>query len=113
MYNKDMERNRDFVYLDTFVWDTEKNEYNKSNHGGLSFELACRVFADPLLYQDYDYNHSADEDREKYIGMIDGHFIAAVIATDRNGLTRLISARRAEKTEVKLYETHAKALQGY
>ena len=108
-----MDRETDFVYLDRFVWDTAKNEYNKANHEGLSFELASRIFNDPLLYQDYDYKHSEDEDREKYIGQIEGHFVASVIATDRNGLTRLISARKATKTEVKLYEENAKRIQGY
>ena len=65
MYHKDVERNTDFVYLNTFVWDTEKNELNKKKHAGLSFELASRVFNDPLLYNVYDYSHSDDEYREK------------------------------------------------
>lgn len=107
-----MERDRDFVYLNAFVWDTAKNKANIRNHNGLSFELASRVFNDPLLYQDYDYSHSDDEDREKYIGKIEGHYIATVIAADREGLTRLISARKAEKTEVRLYEENAKRIQG-
>lgn len=113
MYNKIVERNKDFVYLDTFVWDTAKNEYNKAIHKGLSFELASRVFNDPLLYQDYDYFHSTDECREKYIGKIEGRYIVTVIATDREGLIRLISARKAEKTEVRLYEENAKRIRGY
>lgn len=108
-----MERNKDFIYLNRFIWDTQKNELNKRNHKGLSFELASRVFADPLLFQDYDYFHSAEEDREKFIGKIEGHYIATVIATDRDGLTRLISARKAVQTEVKLYEENAKRIQGY
>ena len=113
MYDIDMERDTDFVYLDTFVWDTAKNEANKIKHNGLSFELASRAFNDPLLYQDYDYSHSEDEDREKYIGKIEGLYVVTVIATDREGLTRLISARKAEKTEVRLYEENAKRIQGY
>lgn len=112
MYYTDMERDKDFVYLDAFVWDTAKNESNKIKHNGLSFELASRVFNDPLLYQDYDYSHSEDEDREKYIGKIEGLYVVTVIATDREGLTRLISARKAEKTEVRLYEENAKRIQG-
>jgi len=103
----------DFVYLGIFTWDAAKNELNKAKHGGLSFELASRIFNDPYLYNDYDYHHSDDEDREKYIGQVDGHFMASVIATDRDGLIRLISARKATKTEVKLYEDNAKRIQGY
>lgn len=29
-----------------FEWDNEKNEYNKTNHDGISFEFAVRVFLD-------------------------------------------------------------------
>ena len=107
-----MGRNKDFVYLGTFVWDTAKNEMNKRKHSGLSFELASRIFNDPLLYQDYDYSHSDDEDREKCRGKIDGHYIATVIATDRDGLIRLISARKANKREARRYEEQAKRIQG-
>lgn len=108
-----MERDKDFVYLNAFVWDTAKNEANKKKHNGLSFELASRIFNDPLLYRDYDYFHSDDEDREKFIGTIEGRYIATVIATDREGLKRLISARKADRTEVRLYEENAKRIQGY
>ena len=109
-----MGRNTDFVYLDTFIWDTAKNKYNKAKHKGLSFELASRIFNDPLLFQDYDYKHSDDEYREKYIGKLDGRYIVTVIATDdRDGFIRLISARKADKTEVRLYEENAKRIQGY
>ena len=108
-----MERNRDFVYLDTFIWDTAKNELNKAKHNGLSFEIASRVFNDPWLYNDYDYFHSDEEHREKYIGRIDNYFIASVITTDRDGFIRLVSARKATKTEVRLYEQNEKRIQGY
>lgn len=108
-----MARNKDFVYLDRFVWDTDKEAYNIANHKKLSFKTAARVFNDPLLYQDYDYKHSADEDREKYIGKIEGLYVATVIATDRDELIRIISARKADKSEVKLYEENAKRIQGY
>lgn len=30
----------------TFEWDNQKNEYNKKNHDGISFEFAVRVFLD-------------------------------------------------------------------
>lgn len=113
MYYKDVKRNTDFVYLDTFVWDTAKNEYNKANHEKLSFEMASRVFNDPLLYEDYDFVHSNDEDREKYIGRIEGLYITSAIATERGELIRLISARRATPKEIKLYEENAKRIQGY
>lgn len=108
-----MEQDKDFIYLDKFIWDTNKNEINKKKHKGLSFEIASRIFNDPLLYADYDFSHSENEDREKYIGKIEGHYIATVIATDKENLIRLISARKATKTEVKLYEQNAKEIRGY
>ena len=103
-----MERNKDFVYLNRFIWDTDKNEKNKIKHK-LSFETASLIFNDPFLYQDYDFSHSDNEDREKFIGKINGLFTVVVIATDRENLTRIISARKAERQEVKLYETNATA----
>lgn len=108
-----MERDKDFVYLERFIWDTDKEAYNIAKHEGLSFKTAVRVFKDPFLYEDYDFVHSIEEDREKYIGHIDGLYITSVIATDRNGLIRVISARKADKTEVKLYEENAKRIRGY
>lgn len=108
-----MERNKDFVYLDTFVWDTAKNEHNIANHEGLSFEMASRVFGDPMLYEDFDWLHSEEEHREKCIGRIDGLYITSVIATDRGKLIRIISARRATPKEIQLYEENAKRIQGH
>ena len=109
MYHKAMERNKDFVYLNRFVWDTYKNEINKKKHQ-ISFELASRIFNDSLLYQDYDYSHSDNKDREKFIGKIEEYYIVTVIATDREGLTRIISARKATKKEVEFYAENAKRL---
>lgn len=106
-------RDKDFIYLDTFVWDTAKNEANKANHERLSFEMASRVFSDPLLYEDFDFLHSDEEHREKYIGRIEGLYITSVIATDRERLIRIISARRATPKEIRLYEENAKRIQGY
>lgn len=108
-----MERDTDFVYLNAFVWDTVKNEANIRNHEGLSFEKASRIFNDPFLFQDYDYSHSVDEDRDKFIGQVEGLYVATVIATDREGLIRLISARRATAKEVRIYAENAKRIQGY
>lgn len=47
MYIEYMGRDKDFVYLNAFVWDTAKNELNKQKHG-LSFETAVRIFNDFL-----------------------------------------------------------------
>jgi hypothetical protein len=108
----DTERNKDFVYLDRFVWDTRKNELNKTNHG-VSFETAARIFNDPVLYTEYDRENSerSGEHRERNMGMVDGVVVLLVATTDTaDGMTRIFSARKAEKKEVRIYERNAKTL---
>ena len=53
------------------------------------------------MIDDYDEEHSYDEDRIKIIGMVDK--ILVVIYTERGERYRLISARLANKREVKKY----------
>ena len=96
-----------------FVWDEDKNELNKKKHKGLDFETAVRIFVDPLLYVDYDEIHSVGEDRNRYVGQIAEKYITTVIGTDREEKTRIISARRSTKKEIRLYEQNAKTIRGY
>ena len=79
-------------------WDDRKAAINKKKHG-VSFELAAKVFLDEFLIDDYDENHSDDEDRIKVIGMVAK--VLAVIYTERQDRYRLISARLANKRDVK------------
>ena len=81
-------------------WDDRKAAINKKKHG-VSFELAAKVFLDEFLIDDYDEDHSDDEDRIKVIGMVAK--VLVVIYTERKGRYRLISARLANKKEVKKY----------
>ncbi len=86
---------------------------NKRKHH-ISFELAIRVFNDPLLLTKADLNHSLqDETRWNNLGLLNGNIILFVVHTEQNGLTRIISARKATKKEVKDYETNAKRIQNY
>lgn len=32
-----------------FEWDADKNRANQKKHGGIDFETASRIFADPAL----------------------------------------------------------------
>lgn len=85
-----------------YEWDNEKNEYNKKNHDGISFEFAVRVFLDTKRIEKYDYNHSTDtEDRWNIIGKVND--ILFVVYTERNDRTRIISARKATKEEIDEY----------
>lgn len=96
-----------------FIWDENKNELNKKKHKGLDFETAVRIFADPLLYVDYDSIHSDAEERNRYVGQIAGKYITTVIGTDRGEKIRIISARKSTKKEIMLYAQNAKTIRGY
>jgi uncharacterized DUF497 family protein len=74
---------------------------NLAKHG-LPFDRAVRVFLDHQRVE-LDVSRGFDnEPRRKAIGQIDGKLYVAVF-TDRAGVRRLISARRANKTEQQAY----------
>ena len=111
MYIEYMGRNKDFVYLNAFVWDTAKNELNKQKHG-LSFETAVRIFNDPCMTKQFDnLNSSLEEARWKCIGrdIQGGYSTLTVSMTERGELKRIFSARKANQQEVKEYEENATA----
>jgi uncharacterized protein len=85
----------------TFEWDDAKALSNLTKHG-VSFSDAIRVFRDPRCVE-LDTSRVLDrESRRKAIGIIqDRHF--TVVYTIREGVTRIISARRCNPTEKKLY----------
>ena len=83
-----------------FVWDSEKDKINRKKHK-VSFKVAARVFLDDNRFDTYDELHSDFEDRIKTVGRIDG--ILAVIYTERGNRNRIISARRADKSEEEQY----------
>lgn len=84
-----------------FEWDEAKNRANISKHG-VSFETASRIFDGPVLTR-FDENDYGGEVREISVGSAGADLIVVVVHTDRDGVTRLISARRATRTERKLY----------
>ena len=83
-----------------FEWDDEKNRINKRKHG-ISFETAEKVFADVNRIEWLDEAHSDTEERYITLGMVDE--ILFVVYTEREDRTRLISARRADKSERRKY----------
>jgi uncharacterized DUF497 family protein len=88
--------------MSEFEWDENKNRANIKKHG-ISFETASQIFENPVLTWT-DKRKDYEEIREHSIGTIKGIAFIAVIHTDRNGKTRLISARRANKQERQRYE---------
>ena len=88
-----------------FDWDPDKSESNFIKHG-ITFEEASTVFDDEYALTLYDEEHSDDEDRFVIIGISRSFVELFVCHCYRNGdeITRIISARRATKNEIKLYE---------
>jgi len=87
-------------------WDENKNRVNLKNHG-LNFEIAQRVFDDPLHISKQD-RHTKGEERWQTLGSIGGLSILLVAHTindnEGNEVIRIISARKATKQEKKHYE---------
>ncbi len=87
-----------------FEWDSAKAASNLAKHG-VSFEIAARVFADPHRCTVVDSRHTA-EVRQNTTGLVADALVLTVTHTDRAGVTRIISARRASRAERKLYHAH-------
>lgn len=87
-----------------FEWDENKNRINKAKHD-ISFEEASSVFYDEnaILFDDPD--HSLDEDRFLIIGMSEASNVCIVSHCYRgdDAIIRIISARKATKTEQAYY----------
>ena len=87
-----------------FEWDDNKAKINKIKHG-VSFKVAAKVFDDENRYEQFDSEHSWEEDRWQVIGKVDD--ILFVVYTERGDYTRLISAREATATERRIYYDRA------
>ncbi|NKE48766.1 BrnT family toxin [Roseomonas frigidaquae] len=87
-----------------FEWDEEKSAANLIKHG-ISFEEAILIFDGDILSW-IDGRLDYGETRTISIGLIRGLVAVAVVHTDRNGTTRIISARLASRRERKLYNDH-------
>lgn len=86
-----------------FDWDQGKAASNAAKHG-VSFEEAQTVFADPLFIDFYDPDHSDDEARYLIVGRSQAGRLLIVSYTERDGKTRLISARPTTRQEQRTYE---------
>lgn len=93
-----------------FEWDPVKADSNRRKHG-VSFETALRIFADPFALTEQD-RIEGGEQRWQTLGMVEGYFLLLVAHTigseDEDGqaveVIRIISARRANRTERRRYE---------
>jgi uncharacterized DUF497 family protein len=91
-----------------FEWDPAKAESNARKHH-VRFMLAITVFDDPYALIAPDPKHSTAEAREWIIGESDKGVLVVVFTKRLNGqVYRIISARRANRRERKLYEEFKK-----
>jgi uncharacterized protein len=84
-----------------FEWDDRKAASNLAKHD-ISFEMARFVFDDPNAIDGDDFMSEHSELRFSTLGSVGGR-ILYVVATLRNDIIRIISARRAEPFERRKY----------
>tara|TARA_R110002012_G_scaffold105830_1_gene246915 strand:- start:359 stop:655 length:297 start_codon:yes stop_codon:yes gene_type:complete len=89
----------------TFEWDSTKSDSNLQKHG-VSFEEAKTVFTDEFgrLMSDPDHSEPG-EDRFLLLGTsIHSRLLVVCHCIRQEDRIRIISARKAEKRERKMYE---------
>ena len=86
-----------------FEWDEDKADSNQKKHR-VTFAQAATVFTDPVAAIFDDAAHSDEEQREIIIGHSAENQLLLVCFTERAGAIRIISARRATKSERRDYE---------
>lgn len=86
-----------------FEWDDQKAASNWQKHG-VSFDEAGSVFFDHLAVSGPDPEHSVREARYITFGVSGLGRLLAVSHTYRPGAIRIISARRVNRAERKIYE---------
>ena len=83
-----------------FEWDQNKNLANRQTHG-IDFDEAQETFSG-LVFTAPDNRMDYGEERLISIGLING-VVIVVVHTERDGRTRIISARKANRKERQTY----------
>ena len=86
-----------------FEWNANKASRNFAKHG-VRFEEATEVFNDPNALEGFDTLHSINETRFFIIGLSSRRLLFVVYGERSTDTVRLISARKANETERKVYE---------
>jgi uncharacterized protein len=93
------------------VWDEAKNAENKQKHK-IGFEVAQYVFSDPLRIWRFDRseNNTSNEERWQTIGKVGKTFFVVYTEQEEGdmNITRILSAREAEKHERRSYNGYYK-----
>jgi uncharacterized DUF497 family protein len=98
-----------------YEWDEKKNRANQRKHEGISFELAALAFEDSNCLVCPDVTDEFGEQRWHAIGLAQLELDAAILLVvhayreDYNGeeIIRIISARRAERHEIRRHQEQA------
>ena len=85
-----------------FEWDEDKNRINIAKHG-IGFERAARIIDGPTDDR-IDDQEDYGEARVISLGVIEDILFLVVVHTDRDGVTRIISARPAKRSERRIYD---------
>ena len=83
-----------------FEWDTKKNRANRQKHG-IDFIDAVAIFSGPCV-EGLDERFRNGEPRIIAYGQLGSHVIAVVFCW-RKDRRRIISARRATRSEARMY----------
>jgi uncharacterized protein len=86
-----------------FEWDPKKADENTRKHR-VAFEEAATVFGDPLALTFLDPDHSLGERRYLTFSISNAGRLLVVSHTERRRTLRIISARRAMRSERRIYE---------
>src|SRR5262245_52322751 len=88
-----------------FEWDDSKDRTNRKKHG-ISFQEAMTVFTDEHALLIDDPEHSDQEDRFILLGLSSSLKMLVVCHCyrGREGIIRIISARRANSRERRMYQ---------
>jgi uncharacterized protein len=93
----------------SFDWDTAKNNACLKERG-FDFEFVTQAFRDPHHQIRPDARRAYGEDRFRLLGKI-GTRVFFVVFTLRDPHIRLISARKANKREVREYQNENRSIQ--
>ncbi len=91
----------------TFEWDNTKNSINIRKHG-IDFKDIPEIFNSPMIVT---LDDSVDYNENRYIGIgILRNIIAVIIFVEKKDgeVIRIISARKANKYESKIYKEEIK-----
>ncbi len=88
-----------------FEWDENKSRINVKKHK-VTFHEAKTIFSSSLSLTENDDQHSQDEQRYKTTGYSVRNRLLVVVHTERGNVTRIISAREANKLEQENYHEH-------